>query len=647
METKIIEIREQLSNNQTRPGQFTLNLKQHLTLNDGDELNIRNIYIDSKKESNTILINEDIILTMVICRGWTFNSDYIVHYGNTDTLDDINVDKHIYLIKKQTTGTLEDSGYLIAADTPYKNVRTVTSLNGINTTGAGDTFTYYPTIKYPAVGGGYRYLDDITYGMNSISIANFGGFQAEFEYEGVTGKKEIFAVTFPKVSSSKVDSNLTITNGVIYNESVGFTLVHPSEADLKNLYNTDNKFAFAGSTVDNHDILHPITQTINISLKAGNYQPSILAEKINLQINNLNYQLDSKYDVALNIYEGSIFKDQKDSIYESVTEGNNIITGFLAQSSNFPANGISDYYHMVSEDNSNSLLKVGYTAQGVQTYYTNALMSGASTFQLIFDNITQTFKITNMHTPYYNTVGTGANASSTIGVSLQDFDVNGERVMTMNTKRADFKIISLTTDEKLGNFWYDKLGLDPNIITPITSVKRDYGGVTNELYVPNFNFNVSADLGTRRTDALVTNQIKLENKLFNPDYLSYPGDGLTPSPLLLPTTDIINIYGKKTLNDVIVDDAYFKIIINGLSDKLYDEEGTKLISAIVGKYYSGQSYTNGFSSDGINYVHRGMPITLSNFNINILSSKNDIPNIGTDNTIIIQVNKQITQESKK
>ena len=47
METSLIEIRQKSSNSQTSNGKFNYNLKQHLTLNDGDELNIRNIYIDS------------------------------------------------------------------------------------------------------------------------------------------------------------------------------------------------------------------------------------------------------------------------------------------------------------------------------------------------------------------------------------------------------------------------------------------------------------------------------------------------------------------------------------------------------------------------------------------------------------------------
>lgn len=649
METKIIEIREELSNNKIRPGNFTLNLKQHLTLNDGDELNIRNIYIDSKNQSNTITINEDIILTMDICRGWCFNSDYIVHYGNTDSFLEVDDDKHIYLIKSQTaTGTFinEDGGYIGGHD---NSLDYVVSLNGVNSEGRGDTYTYYPVYRVPAPTSlEYKYLYQIIYSHYEYVNPYFGGFTAQFEYTNIRDEKAIFTIVLPPVLSSLNFKELDFTNGVLYKESDGFKLIHPSESVIRDTFNVDpNGFQFSGNDTDNNDILVPVTQKINIPIKAGNYQPSILAETINLELNKLNNKLNSRFNTTPPLTKNPPLFNDEPSIYDGVRVGQN--ADFYEASPN-PANGINEYYHMVSEDDSNVILKIANVVDGVNNTVTNELMSGSQTFQFIFDEVTQTFKIENLHNPYYVTVGSGDNSSSAIGVNMMDFDVlNTGRIMTLNSKRGDFKIIGLTTNEKTGNFWYDKLGLNENVISTITTKLKDYQYITGELNVPNFNNNFNSDLGSKRTDALITNQVKLQNSQFSPNYISYNGDGATPSPLLLPTEDTISIFGEKTLNDIIVNDAYFKVIINGsqFSNKLYDEEGIKLISAIVGKYYSGESYTNGFSSDGITYTHRGAPITLSNFNINILSSKNEIPIIGSDNTLIIQVNKQIIAPSNK
>ena len=640
METNLIEIRQKASNSQTSNGKFNYNLKQHLTLNDGDELNIRNIYIDSKKESNTIAIKEDVVLTMDICRGWCFNSDYIVHYGNTNGFNDVDDDKHIYLVKGQiASGTLvdEDGGYV---GTHVGSLSTVVSLGAANTEGVGDTYTYYPTYKVPAPPANtYGYLNEITYRFLNYSMPYYGDFEILLEYTTVRGTKAKLAIILPKVSTSTPVKILPITNGVIFNVADGFKLIDPSE-DLVRKANTDPAFEYGSEPTDNNAILEPVTQQINIPIKAGNYQPSILAETINLKLNTLNNKLYSQIDTPTVLTKNPPLFIDNPSIYDGARRSQT--AGFYEQPLNI-FNGVNRFYHMVSEDNSAVILKVADLVDGVNNVVTNELMTGSQTFQFIFDEITQTFKIENLHNPYYVTVGTGANASSAIGISMMDFGVGVDRVMTMNTKRGDFKIVGLTTDEKSGNFWYDKLGLNPTVITNITSFKKNYGGTTGELYVPNFGNNFDLDLGIKRTDALATNQLKLENRLFNPNYLSYSGDAVPPTPLLLPTTDTISIFGAKTLTDLVVNDGYFKVRLNGgqYSNNLYNSEGIELISAIVGKYYSGASYTNGFSSDGITYTHRGAPITISNFDVSIVSSDNSDPNIGPDNSIIIQVNNQI------
>ena len=647
--TSIIEIREQLANVKYENGRFSLNLKNHLTLNEGDELNIRNIYIDSKKESNTVSIPEDITLTMEICRGWTFNSDYIVHYGNEDGFGDVSNDKHLYLVKHQiATGNyvLEDGGFVSASDAPDRGVRAVVNLQEqANSTGRGDSMTYYPCFLYDAVAGDYSKLTEMQISVNTVKLPNFGGFTGIFEYIDAAGNKSKISLDIPQKSSNIVFFNFLIPNGIIYRQAESLTLIHPSPEDARTIYNVSS-FVPIGEPVNTNKILHPKTQTINIPIKAGNYQPSILAEKINFYANNLNYALIAFDSQQVISSTGPIFQGQENSIYGDLKEGGDAGGKFIFSPLNSGPNnnnGIGEFYHLVSEDDSNVMLKMGTEIEGGAL--TNPLMGGASTFEIVFDDITQTFKITNLHTPYYVSIG---NVSQ-IGVKLQDFNVSGiGKIMTMSTKRADLKIISLTTNEKTGNFWFDGLGFDESILTPIGSKLRNYDGTTSFLNAPFFNYDVKNDLGIRRTDAYVSSQIQLQNERFNPDYLAFSGDGNSPTPLLAPTTDTINIYGTKTLNDLIVNDAYFKVIINGtpLSNKLYDEENVKLISAIVGKYYSGDSYTNGFSSDGITYIHKGLPITLSNFNIDILSSKNTRPNIGDDNSIIIQVNKA-EQEANK
>ncbi len=623
MDTKLIELREQLSNYSNRNGKFNINLKKHITLNDGDELNIRNVFIDSKKESNTILVEEDTILTMVIARGWNFNNDYIIERGAGGSPA---TEKHINLF-----GT---NGYLIKDGLAQDGDKKVRQNVEVNTVSRGDTITYYPCFLNDAVGGDFKLLNQIEYQAFSTIPANYGGFDQTFQYTSASGETRHFTINITQHSTSDgkiypldIPSDLSI----IYKESDGIKPSSPNLEELKeSQYNTVYT-SFSGSAVENFKILELLEQTINITVPAGNYQPSILAQTINLQINNLNGLEKNKTPFAGFITDTvgtSLFTEEKNSIYGTAQAGiDETDTKFYTTDNNFV------YFHMVSEDNSQSVLRMGHKSTGAGGVDFSRCMCGASVFEIVFDPDTQTFKIPNMHTPYYVSVSSGGTTSSEIGINVKKL---GDYT-SINTKRGDIKILSLTSNQG-GNFWYDKLGFDSSILTKVSQAKSGYNS-TLTLYSPSFSFDEPADFGVRKTDAYINQSIQLANDKFNPNYSVYTD----ATPLDIPLSDTIQIFGKKTLNDVIVDDAYFKVIINGISttNKLYNEESINMISALVGKYYSGQSYTNGFSTDGISYTHRGSPITLSSFDISILNSKDQKPNIGDDNTIIIQVNNMI------
>ena len=247
----------------------------------------------------------------------------------------------------------------------------------------------------------------------------YGDFEILLEYTTVRGTKAKLAIILPKVSTSTPVKILPITNGVIFNVADGFKLIDPSE-DLVRKANTDPAFEYGSEPTDNNAILEPVTQQINIPIKAGNYQPSILAETINLKLNTLNNKLYSQIDTPTILSKNPPLFIDNPSIYDGARLSQTV--GFYDTPLNI-ANGVNRFYHMVSEDNSNVILNVADLVDGVNNLVTNELMTGSQTFQFIFDEITQTFKIENLHNPYYVTVGTGANASSAVGISMMDFGV--------------------------------------------------------------------------------------------------------------------------------------------------------------------------------------------------------------------------------
>ena len=637
-ETKLIELREALSGDSSRNGKFSMNLKQDITLNDGDQLLIRNVFIDSKKESNTINVPEDVVCSITFMRGINLNTDYTIDKGTN--YDDWITDKHLYTLSG-------DDGISSASDITHFN-----ALDQLLDSGVGNTRTFYPCAMELSNQGAYKKLTDFYYRAYNTGI-DVLGVELLFSYTNYSNVKSTFVAYLKEQKPNNTGTyDYTIDDGfIIFKESDGITLVSPSVQTLStpsggNIIPPSYPKDFFSVEVSDNDVLQPLQQKIDITIPKGNYQPDILAQMFNLKLNNISYQLNTEYPLTdLSPADGlnaqvQATRNEKNSIYGDLLSGyrwpdagNNRVLIDLGNIG--PNNTDISYVNFVSEINSDYLIRfIQYFGSkedptDTRKAFGNPLMGGCSNFEIVYDQTTQTFKIPNLHTPYYNTISNVSN----LGVKFSA----PQNTLTLDSKRGEIKILSMTTDEAEGNFWFDKLGFDSSILSSFTMKQRTYFGSLT-LEAPNFNYDPINELGISRTDAYCSSQILLGNSSFNPNY-----DLLTTTPSYIPTTDTVQIFGSKTINDIIVNDAYFKLVINGIStsNQLYNDEGIELISGIVGKYYSGQSYTNGFSSDGIQYIHRGNPITLSNFNVSILDSKNKPPNIGNDNSIILEVNKNI------
>ena len=73
-----------------------------------------------------------------------------------------------------------------------------------------------------------------------------------------------------------------------------------------------------------------------------------------------------------------------------------------------------------------------------------------------------------------------------------------------------------------------------------------------------------------------------------------------------------------------------------------DDANMRSINSVIGRFYSKNAYTQSQSS-GLLYQHRGEPIVLNNFKVRILDSSKNIPRLGNDNSVILQVNRGVPQ----
>ena len=113
-----------------------------------------------------------------------------------------------------------------------------------------------------------------------------------------------------------------------------------------------------------------------------------------------------------------------------------------------------------------------------------------------------------------------------------------------------------------------------------------------------------------------------------------------PSGVL--TDDVMKIYGLE--NSVITNDqAYFQIEIesNYLISKYSNEINSKKIHAIVNKYYSSENYTTGDASSGLMYIHNSEePLMIKDFRVRILNPDGQLSStslIQADNTVFLQI----------
>lgn len=682
METTIIELQERKSVNDPNNsvnGKFSISTKKQITLNDGDELNVRNVFIDSKKENNTIVVENDTTLVMNFIAGVCLNTDVKVINGYTGGNPwSVNGGNAIHINKKSTSGDpqAKDSfgGVHFAQNIGTGVLRSAMADGNWNRDSVnadpdnnGDTFTYFPCRRLPPSGGDIRQLSSIDVEINNFQVrAEGGNFHQQFRYINPEGEARTLNIFIPVVNQAN-NFFVSITNEfdfVLFTGADSLTPISPSANQLKTAeFNV--KYTIRSTDTDVHKIMSVVENEATVFIEAGEYQPNILAQKINVQLNGFNRHLKTETTGGIgalidNDARGvEIFnKGATNFLYTptNITQSGGSHTNFIfddnpASAYTFTHSG-SDYYHMVSEDDSNVIIKVLASLgdnQGGLANEGNALYGGSTAFQVVFDDTTQTFKMVNLHTPYY--VSVGNPAVSQVGMKLNKTEVfgNGD-CMSLDTIRAEIRITALTStgDGDDTNFWYDKLGFDGSIITQVGMTVKNYDdfepdGSTASLYVPTFSNKGASGFGITKTAPFVSGELLVQNNKFVVDYMQ----NIT-YPVLLPNTDTIDIFAKKTLSDLIVDDAYFKIIIRGTtatSNRLNDTDGISLISALVGKYYSSESYTTGYSTDGITYVHRGEPITLSSYEVEILNSRNETPIIGTDNTIILQVNKNIVVDN--
>jgi len=624
METSIIELKESASNlsENLNNGSYSISLKKSLVLNDGDELVIKNAFIDTIASSGgLIVIEDDFTVSIDYCRGFTYNTGISGNSGtNPNTLKEQN--NNGYLVKTAPAADI-DPRHKCRAD--GRNHATV----------KGDGLTYFqldPNVVNTG-SGNFLKAETITFASDysDNSGKDYGGVMLELYYKSPAGDVVTFGFQLSNPTGNGVSDKTTTMNLSGYEVSFntdykgdpdlgGFNtgngiFCRNSPSDLRDKHHVNpNAISFGTSAIPAGDIYSLKKETISFTITKGAYDPNQLARiitdnmvKMDQTIKDFDSSLLSEKPFASKIYD---YPNNRRTI------GGNFFFQFICETSQVL---------LTLED-------------GVF----NQALCGCNQFSFVFDPDTQTFKFVSLHSPYYIDTGTGGASVFSIG---QEYSIDSafvpppatnERTAFIDSKQGEIIILGLSAVNTLNepvDFWFSKLGLDRSIIINKDNHKS-FGLVGgNQAQVPLLNYQNGVNS---------TNVLRGADSLFIKGALvGSVGDFTVNSKLVnLMTTAI---FGKKTLGQITDSNGYFLIKISGYNNdsRIYSSNDIDIgISAIISRYYASTAYTNGYISDSIVYEHRGEPITISDFNISILDpDKKPSLDIGNDSSIFLMINR--------
>ena len=188
------------------------------------------------------------------------------------------------------------------------------------------------------------------------------------------------------------------------------------------------------------------------------------------------------------------------------------------------------------------------------------------------------------------------------------------------------------------DFWYDKLGLDASMCVssePTTSTdKGNYTGLNK--------FAITGVTGGRLMDGVnVTNAFTATDAAINKNSQYFKA--IEKSGINAASVANIKIYGKKSLNQITAEQAYFLISIDGFTSNLIGEHRlSSSIKSVVSRFYQLESYTS-FDSTQDPYIHDGdIPLIISSFKVRILDPYYKACNVGQDNSVFLNHVRPIT-----
>lgn len=639
-DTFVVEL-NQNNSSWSRPGEFECLLAEPITINEGDQLSFRMASLDSNiTDQDTILITNDETLTA------TF-SYYEVNYDGTD---------------KISVG--DNGGQPVAADfkyyAAYNDITTVT-VTGIEV----DIVGYEQGDPNPSAGDpipGSYIIGNNGPGSQVDPIVNFSAFFTYIDPSGVVRYPEFVGnnttyendpgfgplyyaasgsgtVTLQVTPFTMRSGTLQFANVKGYwpgrrngagNISFNFGSTVPRAGGKEAENDTDYPFemsdfklgtvTYALQTASTGDVLN--IQTVNVTLKAGRYDPQSLAVEIT--------QL---FSAAAGIKPaGGLLQDQ---VY--VPNNPFLIRTDDPQNSNM-------FFNQVPQ----TRVQGGIVFEDGKTYkyYNPAAPAvippyfvGATEFSLEYDvGGGQVFQLSYCHMPMTDPARPG---EQDIALYTTGTPGNG---LTYNAVTSASGIAF--HDLQPASFWQGKLGLREKLIVPLL---KDINGLQ---YYTEPSLIRSITYGFQGLGSFLLPPTGSGNPVTYPDFRKMTPLVPTPNPIYLNVTG----QSRAIIGDTITVNTaggYFLIeCLNAFRSSggyIDSTENRRYISAVVSTQMDNNNTITGYSdSDTAGYIHRGASYLISSVVVRILNPFTKLPvaTLGPNNCIWLQIQKQIQEQTQ-
>lgn len=670
MASEIIELRQADRDDlgPATPGKWTVSLNEPLGLKEGDTVAVRNVYLDTEASADQkIHIADDLELTM--------NLGYY-YQGIRDDNQNCNTIAQPTYLANNGFGFIDGETYVMCmrqSETDMTYMGAIELKSGRNNAAGDQKNPWRPKANIQGDGNGpiilfaldvsYRVKDDDQTHTTQVWLSGQGTqmpaatsrgwiytalddddnlynssaneddpFTEQFAYDhtkqvtanigGTNYTANGFIITgysayTPAVNRGQGADSLSLQNISIANDKqyyeLHFKSVGQSYFINMTIYTPNTAAATGGPYV-------PYNQPATLSLPAGSYTPQEMCTILNRQM-----QSNNTTDVTNPLLNSKFLLQVNETTFPNTTYG-------------FFKDG----------DAANAFIFEDSAA------INDGILIGATEVVLDYDSDKGVFFWSYLHSPIYGLQGT-ANTSEAVGFTQTTNLANNNLKPIAITRNSGVYFTNLSakvvkTGQPFLNFWGSDLTADPNstsilgfdtskLLVPNGQQQAGPPGLANGVILPQAKLvpGVNTTSGFLALDDLATRDAA-ESVYWHMPEITAAAPALNASN---GVTQEIRASAKSSSSNNI-DFGYFLIDIASQwgAAKFVGGKGYRSdnIRAVVGRYYSQASYTTGTEADAIPYTHKGLPIVLNSFDIQILSPNKQIaPNLGTDSAVFLEV----------